>query len=344
MKIIRPIPVTSDILTSNVVETPPAAYNGGTTYAEGDQVSVMGGVSNTEATVYESLQAGNVGNTPASSPDEWQPIGTAYLAWNSGTNYSAGATVTVNHRLYEAVQAGTNHPVTDSAYWFDKGPSNRMAMFDESVATQTTRPLEIRAEIAVPGRADSVALFNLDAASINITVMDGVTEKFSEDFSLTSTEGITDWFAYYFEPVVRDTDLFVSGLPNVLNPTVVVTAIDGDDVSIGNCVIGLSREIGDTTYGAEVGIVDYSRVTRDDFGNGTIVRRGFNKRGRFTVWITRANVDMVHRLLSQFRATPIVVVGSEAYASTFIYGLLKDWAISIDYPSHSVMNIELEGL
>lgn len=344
MKLIRPFTVTPSNLTSNVVEIPPAAYNAGTTYAEGDQVSVMGGVSNTEATVYESLQAGNVGNTPASSPAWWQPIGIAYLAWNSGTNYSVGATVTENHRLYEAIQSGTNHPVTDISWWIDLGPSNEWAMFDESVSTQTIRPYEIMVEIAANSRVDSIALLNVDASDINIKVLDGVDVVFDQDYSMISGEGILDWFQYYFEPVTRLSDLFITGLPNVGNPTIVITAIDGDDVAIGNVILGLSYDIGKTAYGASVGIIDYSRVTRDDFGNGTIVRRGFNRRGRFMVWLEKANVDAVYNLLSDFRATPTLLIGTDAYTSTFIYGLIKDWEITIDYPRHSVMTIETEGL
>lgn len=346
MKLIRPISVTD--LTSNVVETPPAAYDAGTSYDEGDQVSVFGGVSNTTATLYESLVDTNVGNTPASSPDEWQPIGTAYLAYNAGTGYAQGAIVTdtTNHLLYESINPSTNtgEDLTDVSWWLELGPSNRWAMFDEKSATLTTRPLEIRTEIGVMGRVDSVALFSVDASSVNVTVMDGVTEEYSEDFSLISTEGITDWFAYYFEPVVRINELFVTGLPNVLDPAIIVTATDGDNVSIGDLTVGLSIDLGVTVYGAEVGITSYSRVIRDDFGNVTIVSRGYSRYGKFTVYMTKARTDFVYKTLAQYRDIPIVAVGSEEYSSTFIKGLIRLWRIGIEYPSHSVMNIELEGL
>jgi len=347
VKLIRPITIDgASLSSSNVVETTPAAYNAGTTYALGDQVSVFSGINSTVATVYESLQAGNVGHTPSSSPSWWQPIGTAYLAWNSGTAYLVGAIVSdnTNHLLYESVQNGTNHVVTDTAYWVEIGPTNKWAMFDQKVGTLTTRPLEVSVDIDVTGRADTVALFNIDASAVNITVMDGVTEEYNEDYSLISDEGIIDWFEYYFEPVVRKTDLAVTDLPNVDNPTIVISATDGDDVSVGNCVVGLSREIGDTQYGASVGSTDYSRKTRDDFGNWYIVERGFNKNGRFQVMMEKANVDFVHSLLSLYRATPIVLLATDEYTSTYIYGLLKDWRIEISYPLNSVMSIEVEGL
>lgn len=346
MKLIRHLTVSEAMLaSSNVLETPPAAYNAGTTYALGNQVSVFSGTNSTTATMYESLQAGNLNKTPASEPTWWQPIGTAYLAWNSGTAYSIGAIVTYGHKLYSAIDAGTNkNPVTETAYWLETGPSNLWAMFDQKTGTVTTRPLEVNAEIDITGRIDTVALFALNGASVNVTMMDGVTEVHNQDYSLVSTDGIVDWFSYFFEPIVRKTELLVTGLPNTLDPTLTVSVTDTDDVSVGALVAGLSREIGATQYGAKVGITDFSRKQQDDFGNWYIVERGFSKRGNFTVYVEAPYSDQVFNLLADYRATPVVMIGADDYASTYYYGLLKDWNIELSYPSHHVVTIEMDGL
>jgi hypothetical protein len=347
MKLIRAFAVTSASLTSDVLETPPSAYNAGTTYADGNQVSVFSGTNNTTATMYESLAGSNTGNTPSSSPSWWKPLGTAYLAYNAGTNYSAGAIVTdtTNHLLYESLLgSNTGNALTNASWWLEISPSNKWAMFDAKVSTQTTWASPLEFTIDATGRVDTVALLNIDAASANITVMDGVTEAYNETYSLTSTDGITSWFAYFFEPIERVSDLVVTDIPNVLDPSITVTMTDSDDVVIGHFVCGLSRELGGAQYGASVGIADYSRKVQDDFGNWSIVERGFSKRGRFDVWMEREQVDPIHRLLSQYRATPVLLVGAEDYTSTYIFGLLKDWNITISYPSHSVMQIEMEGL
>ena len=74
MILIRPKEISGSVLdATNIVETAPAAYAGGTTYPIGDQVTVFTG---TTAVLYESLQNSNTGNTPASSPLWWEPIGT----------------------------------------------------------------------------------------------------------------------------------------------------------------------------------------------------------------------------------------------------------------------------
>lgn len=342
--IIRPFAVTTASLTSTVVETPPAAYAGGTTYALADRVSVTTG---TTALIYESLQASNTGHTPAGSPLWWKPLGTAYTVYSAGTSYSLGNVVTdtTGHRLYESqANANLGNALTDASKWLDIGPSNQWAPFDQKVGTQTTWASGASWTVDVTGIADSVALLNMDAASVNVTIMDGLTELYNEDHSLTSTDGIADWYSYFFEPIVRKTDLFISGLPNVLDPEVTFTLTDTDSVTLGAAILGQSRVLGQTQYGASVGIFDFSRKEEDEFGNLYIVERAYSKRGKFTVWLERAYVDQAYNVLASYRATPVAVIAASEYAATFYYGLLKDWNIEISYPSHSVMTVEMEGL
>lgn len=68
MKVIKPITIDDTrLVSSSVPETEYAAWSVGTTYAAGDRC-IAGHV------VYESLDAGNVGNAPATSPLAWLAI------------------------------------------------------------------------------------------------------------------------------------------------------------------------------------------------------------------------------------------------------------------------------
>jgi len=49
-------------------------------------------------------------------------------------------------------------------------------------------------------------------------------------------------------------------------------------------------------------------------------------------------------LLDGYRATPIVYLGSEQFGSTIVYGFYNDYAAVIAYPTHSLLNIQLESL
>lgn len=73
MRVIPPLTITGAILTSSTCAEPHAsetAYNAGATYALGDVVVVAA-----DHRTYQSLQAGNIGHTPISSPTWWLDIG-----------------------------------------------------------------------------------------------------------------------------------------------------------------------------------------------------------------------------------------------------------------------------
>src|SRR5208282_5056495 len=72
------------------------AYDPTVSYSQGASVD-SGGI------IYISLVNNNLGNTPASSPSDWQSVaGTASYAgvWNSGTAYTIGQTVSIGSVLY----------------------------------------------------------------------------------------------------------------------------------------------------------------------------------------------------------------------------------------------------
>lgn len=70
MKVITPTVITDALFTSSTApETDHAAYAAGTTYALGDRV-----IRTATHRIYESLQAGNIGHTPESSPTWWLDV------------------------------------------------------------------------------------------------------------------------------------------------------------------------------------------------------------------------------------------------------------------------------
>ncbi len=70
MKVITPITIIDAMYTSGPPETDYAAYVAGTTYALGNRV-----IRTSTHRIYESLAAGNLGNTPESNPTKWLDIG-----------------------------------------------------------------------------------------------------------------------------------------------------------------------------------------------------------------------------------------------------------------------------
>jgi len=325
------------------------SYAGGTTYADGDRVARFAG---TLGSVFESLVGSNTGNTPESSPTQWEYKGQAYKLWASGTAYSTGDTVTDlrTHHNYEALQSTTGNDPTDAAnidYWLDLGPNNRWAMFDTVNSSQSSYGEEIDVTFA-PGEAcDSLALMNMVAATarIIVTSVTGGGTVYDQTFDLADTGFITDWRHYFFDPVTYQADLIVNDLPQYVDAVVrVIISHPGDVAQCGACVVGLSNELGGTVYGASTGIIDFSRKVADDFGNYTLVERAYAKRARFKVFCLNTQIDSIQAQLARLRATPVIYQGTDDYAMTWIYGFFRDFSVDIEYPRHSYLNIEAEGL
>lgn len=259
--------------------------------------------------------------------------------------------VEATHHVYKSLQnANTAHdPTAEPAtpvWWLDMGATNRWSMFDTLVNSQTTNTNSIAVVVEPAERVDSVVLLNASAATVTITMTDATDGLvFDQTYSMTSDSGITDWYAYFFEPIIRKTDLSVTGMPPYSDAAVAITLTDtGNTAACGECLMGLSREIGDAVYGAKVGIRDYSVKTQDDFGNYTILERAFSKRGTFEVWVPAVLTSELQSLLAGYRATPTAYIGSDEVDATIIYGFYRDFEIDIAYPEYSVCSIEIEGL
>lgn len=272
--------------------------------------------------------------------------------WNSGTTYALGAQVRKDEtkRIYESVQASNlnQDPVADifDTWWIDIGPTNDRAMFDEYNETQTTRAGSINVTLNPTGRITAMAFFNLVATSITITYTDPIEGVvYSETINLTSPENVNDIYDYFFTPVIRKTDVFLSNFPFYSSPMIEITIANAEGVAkCGKLVMGSLRETGATQQGAEFGIIDQSRVQTDDFGNTTIVQRSFRKRISLDVMVESANVDEVGRLLADRRAVPTVFVGSTRFGQTLVDGIPREWRVSIETFPLSRLTIDIEGL
>lgn len=278
--------------------------------------------------------------------------------WNVATTYAKGAQVRgpgdYDHRLYESLQAsntGHSPPVDvegDGEWWFEVGATNRWRPFDGSVTSQAENADLITYTLQIPAgsRIDSVAVLNVSAVTVSFTLTDSTEGVvYDEAFSLTSDSGITDPYAYSFEPIERVADLALTELPPYAGATLTVELeATGETVKLGALVIGLSRNLGDTTWGARVGVYDASKKERNSFGNFEVVERGFAKTASLTFNVAPGFTDRLQTLLAEYRATPTLYLGDEDFTSTIVYGFYREFAIEIALADHSVCSIEIEGL
>jgi hypothetical protein len=273
-----------------------------------------------------------------------------YVAW---TTYATGTTIVViaTHKVYESLQdANTgNYPPDNTGgttpWWLEIGATNAWKMFDTQVGTQTSQADGIVVETA-PGRINSLALLNISAASVAITLTDptdGVV--YSETVSTVSASGINDWYAYFFEPIVRDSELVKLDIPAYSAATLKVEFIEvGETVACGMMVVGNKKLLGMTQWQPEISILDYSRKETDAFGNPTLIVRKSARLLNADIVLPTSYVNEVRKTLTDYRATPAVWAGDPDFQSTIIYGFYRSFSLVLSGPSTSDCNIEIEGL
>lgn len=274
-----------------------------------------------------------------------------YSAWSSGTTYAAGDKVikTSTHRIYQSVQgANTNHdPATDTTatWWLDIGPTNRWAMFDQTVGSVTSQatPLTV---VLDPGFVGALALLDVAGTAVTVSMLDAPAGStvYNQTFDMTDTAELLDWWMYCFSPITPKTSLLVEDLPPYSTGRLTVSIAAATTASCGTLAVGNMVECGEVQYGVKVGIIDYSRKETDAYGVTSVTERAYAKRLECELVVMNTAVDYVTQQLAAVRATPVVWVAGTQLNCLTAYGWARDWGVTIAYPNHSLMNLTIEGL
>jgi hypothetical protein len=362
MKVIPPLTITDAMLTySPAWEAGPAAYNSGTTYALNNYVSVAGAAG--LVTVYKSLQSGNIGHAPASSPTWWVSLGNVYQDYSGAATYTLGDFVqdASAHIVYESLQAGNiGHPLsaaiesgavpTATDWWVKAGPTNRWAMFDLLRNTRTVIPASMLITLTPGVRVDSLALLGMVANSVNVSITSAAVVVYNHTFNL-DTRDVFDWFGYFFNAFTTQESLALFDLPPYANAIISVTfTATSGNVECGACVIGSSVDIGEVEYNAESDVLNFSTVIRDFAGNTSVmVQRRNVPKTISQIVLDKSRVNAVRNLRDALAGLPAVWAGLDDsgdgyFEALLIIGFYKKFTINLAMPEHAVVSLELEEI
>lgn len=268
-----------------------------------------------------------------------------YPAWVSGT-YALGATVIYGNHIYESLADGNTAATTDSTKWLDRGATNPWRMFDGKTGVATTNPESIVLKIA-PGRpVDALAFFGVDAASVSVRAVDpylGIV--YENSISPVTNDDVHDWYSYFFSDVQVVEDFVMLNIPAGSYGSIDITISKPDGIAkAAELIIGKMADLGTALFGTSVGIIDYSRKDRDEFGNPEVIERGYSKRAEFDVSVPTPRLGFVQRTLAKYRAKPIVWIGAETHDTTIIYGYYREFNLVISNVAVSDCSISVEGL
>jgi hypothetical protein len=271
----------------------------------------------------------------------------------AGTTYGEGGRCIVisTHRIYEslkAANAGNNPPdniAGDDPWWKLAGATNKWRAFDQVVGNQAEHETLLEYELE-PGMINSISLQNVDAVDATITMTDPLEgEVYSATIDFVSTENINDWYDYFFEPILKKDAAVEWNLPPYAEATLNISISNGDyDVECGEIVVGMRRNIGKTLWSPKTGITDYSKKNTEDPLNHEIKELAFSKKVICDLRMKSSEMDNFMRLMSQYRATPLVWVAVDKYASMMVYGFYKDLQVELVYLLHAECSLEIEGL
>lgn len=269
-------------------------------------------------------------------------------AYNAATVYQAGDRVQdpVQHREYEsAADNNSGKQLSNVGWWLDKGPTNRWRMFDQSIGTQTVVGEVLEVDVLVASRVNAVTLLNVEAAAAQITAFVGDRQVYDRTFQLTAASGITDWYSYFFEPIELLSDLVVTDLPTFSRMKVRVRLTrPGGMVKIGALIVGQLKDLGLVEEGVTVRLTDFSRKEVDEFGNASLVPRAFARKLDARVLVDKDRVDSVRASMEQYRATSIVWIADDRWATTIVYGFFREFSTTFPCGPHVFCLLEIEGI
>jgi hypothetical protein len=114
--------------------------------------------------------------------------------------------------------------------------------------------------------------------------------------------------------------------------------------ALGECFIGEVDDLGTTLVGSGVEIEDFSRKTRDQFGNFAIAARPSSRLVRYAVLVERSDLPRVEQVLRARLAVPSVFVGAEGDPTLNVAGFPRSVQMPFTASRHVELFFEVEGL
>lgn len=288
--------------------------------------------------------------TLSSIPEPDSSVGE--IAWTAYTSTIGDRRVVVaTHRIYEAVAATADDPVTGAAKavptWVDVAPSNKWAMFDAVVGTQSTDNLTLSCRITPNELTNSIAGFNITGAlNVNVTVVSASSGTvYNRDIDMIDNSNVIDFYTYFFEPIISVTEFIITDLPAFTDTYIDTTITGGGALGCGALVVGRQNTLGVALYGSSWQSLDFSRKERDEFGNFNIIRRATVDRFEYDVVVDRHLFSYVKNTLKSLSTVACVWAGTEnTNDGTVVFGYYVDTQINLSSPSKLNATITVEGI
>lgn len=244
------------------------------------------------------------------------------VVWVSEGTYALDDLRTYSGSVWSCVKSHTGRtalPDADPMHWLRKGPTNRMAPFDDyrstiaSAATSLTYVLQ-------PGFCNGVSLWQIEGDTYTITVKDAPGGAVVASKSGDLYAQAAGFYELLFAPMLKLESVSLDSIP--LAPaaefTITVSAATGNRVSIGAIKLGDWRmfignsDWGGVSYGASSGRQSYTyREYNDDGTLKRVIPRGHRRDVRCTVSVSAEEAMYADAILAEIIDTAVVFEASD---------------------------------
>ena len=230
--------------------------------------------------------------------------------------------------------------------WVKVSETNRWKMFDLKTTSQTINAENVQVTIGLPDIVNAMYLGTVQASSLTVVGKDQLDNTiYTKSMSLISTDGIYDPWTYWFNPIVYVDEVVLDDLPPYgLSSYTVTVSAPSSNVSIGTLAFGYIQELAFTRYGMTMGSIDYSIKQANEFGDFTITERGYSKTVDLSAYVPTENKNSIITFMNNYRATPVVWIGSDQYLGSISYGFVKTYEVTAAGPNETRLQIKIEGL
>jgi len=238
----------------------------------------------------------------------------------------------VTHRIYESMRASNldkdptdiRNRAATAPWWADFDPTNRWAMFDGDVSTQTVVPTSLRV-VLKPGIFNAVYLAGIDADDAVVTVKDapGGTVIFTRSVQLEESQP-ADYDEYFWMPFRAQKDLLLEGIEQYATAELAIDLLKGGgNVRCGMLAVGDLRVVGKTLSGVKIKPRSYSYTDIDTYGRLKTVRRPATCDMSLTAIVERSEADSIIDLAKDLLDVSAVWIGSNlpGYRALRVVGL-----------------------
>ncbi len=270
--------------------------------------------------------------------------------WTQEATYSMGekvkVTTTFPHKEYESVlDNNTDNAPGSKIGWKELGATNRLAMFDTYVSSQTQNPDSIVVEID-SGKCNVLSLFRLDAKSVTLeTIYKGSVIE-TQSFNLRATRSRT-FSDYAFGAVAYKRAISTSIKIRAFSSVRITISKIGGIAKCGHVGVGRQEFIGKSEWGFDAGITDFSIVDENQWGQIYLDPGDYADTIDFPVEVKTKAISRLKNRLTDLRATPIVVQGNNSdtdHEILIVYGYIRDFRITGKGPVNSKCSLDIRGL